>query len=435
MVNEKKPAWMNALKNLLKKSDLGKSMDQPDKLEYYRNDLNVDLPPVIRDLMLNSLPDLVLQPKTENHILEILAFAREYRVPLTLRGAGTWGYGGAVPTQGGILIDLGLMDTIEVNPEAMQLSVGPGARFLDIGRELDRHGLILLSLPSGKGGTLAGWISTGGMGFGTFHHGSIRKQLTSLRVALPDGTVKELKTDDPEIGNFLSTEGQMGILIKVTLKVGKRPSQWYPFIIPFQKTDEAYAFARKTASHPSIRPDDLVIYHSELVRVLKSQSDGGMASGDENLVLTVFSEEAEAKKFEVFLSENKILPGDGAVAKRLWDERFLPMSIKNQGPSLLATEVVLPIDQVASYHEKINEWGKRLGLTFYPTAHLIDPENVLFLALITTDHRKLVFYADLMLVPMMVRLAVQFYHGKPYGLGIWNTPFLKDLYSKEELNN
>ena len=33
----------------------------------------------------------------------------------------------------------------------------------------------------------------------------------------------------------------------------------------------------------------------------------------------------------------------------------------------------------------------------------------------------------------MVRLAVQFYNGKPYGLGIWNTPFLKDLYPKEEL--
>jgi ferredoxin len=34
---------------------------------------------------------------------------------------------------------------------------------------------------------------------------------------------------------------------------------------------------------------------------------------------------------------------------------------------------------------------------------------------------------------MMVRLAVQFYHGKPYGLGIWNTPFLHDLYPQEEL--
>jgi len=30
------------------------------------------------------------------------------------------------------------------------------------------------------------------------------------------------------------------------------------------------------------------------------------------------------------------------------------------------------------------------------------------------------------------RLAVQFYEGKPYGLGIWNTPFLRDLYPDEE---
>ncbi|HXX35580.1 MAG TPA: glutamate synthase-related protein [Thermodesulfobacteriota bacterium] len=53
--------------------------------------------------------------------------------------------------------------------------------------------------------------------------------------------------------------------------------------------------------------------------------------------------------------------------------------------------------------------------------------------MVASDYRKAIFYADLMLVPMMVRLAVQFYHGKPYGLGIWNTPFLRDLYPKEEL--
>jgi FAD/FMN-containing dehydrogenase len=93
-----------------------KKIDDPEKLEYYRNDLNVDLPPLIRDLMLKSLPDLILQPATEEHLLGIFAFARKHKIPLTVRGAGTWGYGGAVPTRGGILIDLGLMDTIEVNP-------------------------------------------------------------------------------------------------------------------------------------------------------------------------------------------------------------------------------------------------------------------------------------------------------------------------------
>src|SRR4030042_2202051 len=108
------------------------------------------------------------------------------------------------------------------------------------------------------------------------------------------------------------------------------------------------------------------------------------------------------------------------------------MSIKHLGPSLLATEVGLPLDQVAPYFEKISEWGKRLGVTFYPSSHLINPEQVLFLAMITSDHRSAIFYVDLLLVPMMVRLAIQFYQGKPYGLGIWNTPFLRNLYPEEE---
>ncbi|MGZ3614927.1 MAG: FAD-binding protein, partial [Thermodesulfobacteriota bacterium] len=410
-----------------------KKIDDPEKLEYYRNDLNVDLPPLIRDLMLKNLPDLILQPATEEHLLEIFAFAREHKVPLTVRGAGTWGYGGAVPTRGGILIDLGLMDTIEINPETLQLTVGPGARFLDIHRELERSGLTLLSMTSGKGGTLAGWIATGGMGFGTFHHGPVQKQLISIRVITPEENVKDLKAEDPEINHFLSTEGQMGIIVKAKLKVGRRPIQWFPFLLPFEKPTAAYAFVKKLSRHPSLRPHDLIVYHTELARVLKTQSNGGLSIGDKNLVLVSFAEKEQADEFRVFLEREGIQTAEEASANYLWGERFLPMSIKHLGPSLLATEVVLPLDQVAAYLEKINEWGKRLGVTFYPSSHLINQEEVLFLAMITSDHHKAIFYVDLMLVPMMVRLAVQFYHGKPYGLGIWNTPFLRDLYSKEKL--
>ena len=58
-----------------------------------------------------------------------------------------------------------------------ELTVGPGARFLDIDLELERHGLTLLSMTSGKGGTLIGWMATGGMGFGTFHHGTGAKSV------------------------------------------------------------------------------------------------------------------------------------------------------------------------------------------------------------------------------------------------------------------
>ena len=310
--------WSKALEKFLQRNPDLRVIDDPEKLEYYRNDLNVDLPPLIRDLMLKSLPDLIFQPTTEEHLLEIFGFAREHKIPLTVRGAGTWGYGGAVPTQGGILIDLGLMDTIQVDSDALQLTVGPGARFLDIHRELDRHGLTLLSMTSGKGGTLTGWMATGGMGLGTFSHGPVRNQLISIRVITPEGKIQDLSTGDPEIGYFLSTEGQMGIIVKATLRVGRRPSQWYPFLIHYREPAAAYAFAKQLSHHPSNKPNDLIVYHSELTRVLKAQSNGGMSIEDGNLVLVVFEDNEQARQFKAYLDEHRIQPADGESANNLW---------------------------------------------------------------------------------------------------------------------
>jgi predicted transposase YbfD/YdcC len=77
--------------------------------------MHLDLPPLIRDLMLKSLPDLILQPTTEEHLLEIFAMASEHKNPIDRQGEREpGGYGGAVPTRGGILIDLGLMNTIDI---------------------------------------------------------------------------------------------------------------------------------------------------------------------------------------------------------------------------------------------------------------------------------------------------------------------------------
>ena len=424
---------MKSLEALLQHNPGLKKIDDPEKLEYYRTDLNVDLPPLIRDLMLKSLPDLILQPTHEEHLLELFAFAREHKIPLTVRGAGTWGYGGAVPTRGGIVIDLSLMDTVDVNPGALQMTVGPGARFLDIQRELERYGLELSTIASGKGGTLIGWMATGGMGIGTFRHGPVKDQIVSLRVITPEGTIKDLSAEDPEIRYFLSTEGQMGIIVKATLRVSKRPVRWYPIVVPFEKPSSAYGFAKEMACHPSLKPEDIVVYHSDFIRALELRSDGKSSVENRHLVLVAFPEEREVRTMEAYLAQRQLSPVDEAFANGLWEKRFLPMSIKQLGPSLLASEMILPIDGVASYVEKVNEWGKRLAVTLYPIAHVVNEKEVLFLVMLATDNRKNIFYLDLMLVPMMLRLAVQSYSGKPYGIGVWNTPFLRHLYTEEEL--
>ena len=172
--------------------------------------------------------------------------------------------------------------------------------------------------------------------------------MVSIRVITPSGEVKNLKADDPEIAYFLSTEGQMGVIVKAILRVGRRPSQGYPFVIPFDETRRAYDFVQTLSHHPLMKPGDLIVYHSSLVRALKKQSNGGLSVEEKDLVLAVFEEEGQVPQFEDYLKEQGIEKGDPASAHHLWNERFLPMSIKHLGPSLLAAEVILPIDQVTS---------------------------------------------------------------------------------------
>jgi len=426
-------AWRKAFEGIFRRYPDLKVVDNREKLEYFRHDLNVDIPPIIRDLLLKSVPDLILQPTAEEHLLEIFAFARENKIPLTIRGAGTWGYGGAVPSSGGFLIDLGLMDTIQVDAQAARLTVGPGARFIEIQRELQGRGMTMLTMPSGKGGTLIGWMATGGIGLGTFRHGPVRNQLISLRAVTPEGNVRELEAGDPETAYFLSTEGQMGIIVKSTIQVAQMPPRWYPFVVPFEKLTDAYAFVQRLLLHRTLRPEAVIVKHYEIIRALKAQSDGRMSIDERDVVLVTFADGEKARVFEAYLDEQGILPGDEESASYLWEERFFPMSIKRLGPSLLANEVILPLAQVVPYHEKITEWGQRLGVTFYCISHLVDSGHVLLLAMLTTDHRKAIFYADLLMIPMMLRLAIQSHGGKPYGLGIWNTPFLRDLFPQNEL--
>ncbi|MCX8116864.1 MAG: glutamate synthase-related protein [Desulfobacterota bacterium] len=430
---QKKSAWRKYLQAFLQETPDLKIIDDPEKFEYYRTDLNVDLPPLVRDLMLKSLPDLVLKPETEEHLKKILSFANEHRIPMTVRGAGTWGYGGSVPTQGGILVDLSLMNSVEVDAEALRVTVGPGARFLDIQKRLESKGLALSTIASGKGGTLVGWIATGGMGLGTLRHGPVKDQIVSLRVITPDGTVKDLSKEDPEIHYFIGTEGQLGIITRVTLRVVRLPSQWYPVALAFGNASSAYSFAKGLASKTTLQPEDIVLYHPNLISALHLPSDSKIATDLRHLVLVSFDNEEEVHRLKEHLEASGILPLDDALARDLWEKRFLPMSIKSLGPSLLASEVILPVGQVAPYLERLQEMARNLAVTLYPISHLINPGEVLLLVMMTTDNRKNIFYLDLIFIPMMLKLAVQSHQGKPYGIGIWNTPFLRHLFGRETL--
>ena len=82
-----------------------KVIDSLNEREMYSHDIG-DLPPVMMKMLFRNMPDYVVQPRNINEIQTILRFANEYKIPVTTRGAASWGFGGVIPVKGGIVIDM-----------------------------------------------------------------------------------------------------------------------------------------------------------------------------------------------------------------------------------------------------------------------------------------------------------------------------------------
>jgi alkanesulfonate monooxygenase SsuD/methylene tetrahydromethanopterin reductase-like flavin-dependent oxidoreductase (luciferase family) len=132
-------------------------------------------------------PGLVLRPRTPDEVVAALAYAREQDVELSVRSGGH-GISGRSTNDGGILLDVGRLNAIEVlDPATGRVRLGPGARWSDVAHELARHGLAMSSGDYGGVG-VGGLATAGGIGFLVRKHGLTIDHVVAAEVVLADGS-------------------------------------------------------------------------------------------------------------------------------------------------------------------------------------------------------------------------------------------------------
>jgi alkanesulfonate monooxygenase SsuD/methylene tetrahydromethanopterin reductase-like flavin-dependent oxidoreductase (luciferase family) len=133
-------------------------------------------------------PGLVLRPTTVEQVAEAIAFARTQPVALAVRSAGH-GISGRSTNDGGIIVDVGALNTIEVLDEAAKLvRIGPGAIWMDVAARLADHGWALSSGDYGGVG-VGGLATAGGVGWLVREHGLTIDHLVAAEIVLADGTL------------------------------------------------------------------------------------------------------------------------------------------------------------------------------------------------------------------------------------------------------
>src|ERR1039457_26977 len=116
-------------------------LDRPEDLALYEYDGGVD----------KHRPDAVVFPRNTADVAGIVKIAREFRVPLVGRGAGTGLSGGAIPREGGIVVAFARMNAIlEVDIENERAVVQPGVVNLDVTGAVESNGFFYAPDPSSQ---------------------------------------------------------------------------------------------------------------------------------------------------------------------------------------------------------------------------------------------------------------------------------------------
>lgn len=240
-------------------------------------------------------------PESEAEISEILRDASEKNVAVTVSGARTGTVGGAVPFGGWVISLEKLNKIVSVDKEKLKAVVEPAVILADLQRSVEGEGLFYPPDPTEWSCQIGGTVATNASGARSFKYGATRQFVERLRVVLASGeivkigrgerfsdngtlvvgSIKEIKVptyDRPDVRKnvsgfynaepldaidlFIGSEGSLGVITQVVLKLLPKPEGFFSGIVFFKGEADLLAFvdAAKALSFANRRsqPADLI---------------------------------------------------------------------------------------------------------------------------------------------------------------------------------
>ena len=200
------------------------------------------------DLMF--VPQGVLEPANTEQVSQIMRVCSRERIPVTVRGGGSGLAGGALPTHGGLVISMRRFDQIlHLDERNFQVTVEPGVITETLQNTLREQGLFYPPDPSSRGWSfIGGNVSTNAGGPKAVKYGVVKDHVLNLEVVLPSGEI--IWTGANTLKNstgynltqlIVGSEGTLGIVTKIVLKLQPYPTQNLLMLVPFRSAESACA--------------------------------------------------------------------------------------------------------------------------------------------------------------------------------------------------
>lgn len=193
-------------------------------------------------------PEVVLKPVNAEQISQILKICNRDLLPVTPRGAGTGLSGGALPHLGGVLLSTERLNKIiDIDERNLQVITEPGVITEVLQNAVKEKKLFYPPDPSSRGSCfIGGNIAENSGGPKAVKYGVVKDYVLNLEMVLPTGEI--IWTGANVLKNatgynltqlVVGSEGTLGIVTRIVLRLIPLPSQDLLMLVPFQSAEKA----------------------------------------------------------------------------------------------------------------------------------------------------------------------------------------------------
>ena len=366
----------------------------------------------------NQPPDVVVYPETTEEVADIVRLCSAYEVPVVAFGTGTSLEGHVNAPFGGVCVDTsGMKRIVAVHEEDLDCVVEPGVTRKQLNEHLRDMGLFF-PIDPGADASIGGMAATRASGTNAVRYGTMKENVVSLTVVTPDGAVvktarraKKSSAGYDLTRLFVGSEGTLGIITEITLKLHGIPEAISGGICPFPSV-RAACDAVIVTIQSGIPVARIELLDEVQIRGVNLHSKLGLPEVP-MLFLEFHGTEAsvaeQSQRFGEIATEYGGGPFEWATKAedrtRLWQARhdvYWASIALRPGAKGVATDVCVPISRLADCVEETRKEIDELGL-LSPIAGHVGDGNFHCMPLVDMDDPDEIARAELFIERLVER--------------------------------